>query len=77
MIDINTDDLFDWSCLASHMLQHFCDEAQDAAGDPYGDGELRDVRWLLAELDRIHQGLPAWQARVDAKSDAAKLWESL
>lgn len=59
---MNQPDLEDWSLRAMQTLQDFCDEAQEAAGDPDDEGELRDVRAVMADYERIAQGLPAWQS---------------
>lgn len=42
-----------WAVMAAQELQDICDEAQEAAGDPDGEGELLGVRMLLRELDEI------------------------
>jgi HPt (histidine-containing phosphotransfer) domain-containing protein len=42
-----------WSTLAAEELQQFCDEAQDAAGNPDGEDQLQATRALLADLDKI------------------------
>ena len=46
-------DLEDWSNRAAQALQEFCDDAQDAAGDPVGVNELQDIRELLKEHTTI------------------------
>ena len=61
---MNADHLEDWAHRAAQLLQDFCDEAQEAAGDPDGETELLDARALLHELDRIARGLPPWQAAI-------------
>lgn len=47
------DRLESWALMAAEALQEFCDEAQEAAGDPDGEGELPTVRALLRDLDDI------------------------
>ena len=55
---MNSHHLEDWAYRAAQTLQDFVDAAQEAAGDPDGDGELQDVRDLLRELDDTG-GLPS------------------
>lgn len=42
-----------WAVMAAQELQDVVDDAQEAAGDPDGEGELPGVRMLLRELDEI------------------------
>ena len=42
-----------WAVMAAQELQDFCDDAQEAAGDPDGEGECPGTRMLLRELDEI------------------------
>ncbi len=67
---MNQAELENWSLMALQTLQDFCDEAQEAAGDPDGEGELTDVRAVMAEYERIAQGLPAWQGILAAEECA-------
>ena len=70
---IDTDDLIAWADKAVQDLQEFCDEAQAAAGDPYGDDCLRGTRALIAEYDAIKSGRPTWQSQLAHESaDADK-----
>ena len=56
-MNMNMDDLENWSCNAAQALQDFCDSAQEAVGDPYGESELKDIRALIEEHNRIIKGL--------------------
>ena len=58
------DALEQWAVGASQSLQDFCDNAQEAAGNPYGENELPDIRLQIEELNRIINGLPTWQTSV-------------
>jgi len=61
-MDDYLDRLEGWAVMAAAELQEFCDEAQEAAGDPGGEGELQGTRMLLRELDEIMP--PRWQQQI-------------
>jgi hypothetical protein len=63
---INHDELEDWALRTMQTLQEVCDDAQVAAGNPDGEDQCQDIRALMDEYERIMQGLPAWQAKVNA-----------
>lgn len=65
MPTINYDELEDWADRVMQELQEFCDDAQEAAGNPDGEDQLPGVRALMEEYERISKGLPAWQARAE------------
>lgn len=68
--NINHDDLEGWATRAAQELQEFCDDAQEAAGNPDGEDQLPGVRGLIRELDAILKGEPLWQMQVrSADSD--------
>lgn len=58
MPKIDIDALESWAIMAAEELQQFCDDAQDAAGNPDGTDQLPGVRQLIAELDDILK--PTW-----------------
>lgn len=61
---MNHDDLENWAVRVCEELQDFCNEAQEAAGDPDGEDCLPGTRALLSEADCIFNNRPAWQAQV-------------
>jgi len=58
MPEIDIDALESWAVMAAEELQQFCDDAQEAAGNPDGTDQLPGVRQLIAELDDILK--PVW-----------------
>jgi len=74
---MNHDELVSWSTRAVWLLRDLCAEAQAAAGNPQGEDQCQDIRALLAEYERIEQGLPAWQARVNDQLEQPDLWDNL
>ena len=66
MLAGESDDYLDrlegWAVMAAQELQDIADEAQEAAGDPGGEGEQMCIRMLLLELDEILQ--PKWQQAI-------------
>jgi len=70
---MNHDHLEDWAYRVAQVLQDFCDEAQEAVGNPDGEDQLLDVRAMLLELDRIARGLPPWQAILGSDESTSGL----
>lgn len=52
-VGVNNSDLIEWAERAMQELQEFCDDAQVAAGDADGFGELVGVRALMTEFEAI------------------------
>ena len=69
---MNQDELEDWALRVLQTLQDFCDEAQEAAGDPYGEGELLDVRVLMLEYEHMIKGLSLHLVQLPAMTDEEK-----
>lgn len=57
-MSINYDELEDWALRTLQTLQDFCDDAQEAAGNPDGEDQLPDVRALMLEYEQIAAGQP-------------------
>ncbi len=70
---MSIDDLQDWAQRTAQELQDFCDEAQEAAGNPDGEDQLASVRALLEEHCRIIKGETAWKAPIGAEDSEAWL----
>lgn len=66
---MNYEELEDWALRAAEALQQFCDEAQEASGNPDGEDQLRDIRKLIEEHHRIESGLPAWQSQIQTSDE--------
>ena len=58
---VNTDMLV-IATLMAQELQEFCDDAQIAAGDPDGTGELLATRQLIDDWERAYAEKYGWQA---------------
>ena len=63
---MNHDDLENWASRVVEELQDFCNEAQEAAGNPDGEDCLPGTRALIAELDCIFNNRPVWQTQIAA-----------
>jgi len=74
---MNQTELVSWSTRVTGLLREICAEAQAAAGNPQGEDQCPDILALLAEYQRIEQGLPAWQARVNDQFEQPDLWDNL
>ena len=68
-MSIIIEDLQDWAERVVQELQDLCDEAQAAAGEPDGEGEMRVTRGMIEEYERIKKGLPLWQAALREGGD--------
>ena len=56
-----------WATRAAEELQQFCDDAQQAAGNPDGVDQLPGVRQLISEINEIL--LPPWVRGLPLDAD--------
>lgn len=61
---MNSELLQDWAARAVQELQDFCDEAQEAAGNPDGEDQLLSVRVLIKEYEEIAAGKNPWKSQL-------------
>ena len=64
-----------WATFAAEALQEVCDDAQEAAGDPDGEGEQLAIRGLLKDLDDIL--MPEWQRQIAQSANQGAALDAL
>lgn len=52
-METRLDQLEDWALRTMQELQDFCDDAQEAAGNPDGEDQLIGTRELMAEFEAL------------------------